>query len=101
MQISIYPPLNDSIMINRKTLSFLLCCCLLLTLTACAPENYTTKEYGFFNGIWHGICFPFALIGKLFGSDIGLYAEHNSGFLYWLGLIFGLGILGGGGAGSR
>jgi hypothetical protein len=45
--------------------------------------------------------FPFALIGKLFGADIGLYADNNTGFFYWLGFIFGIGALGGGGAASR
>ena len=88
-------------MTYKKTLGLILCCGLLLALTACAPENHTYKEYGFFSGIWHGICLPFALVGKLFGSDIGLYAKNNSGFLYWLGLLFGLSILGGGGAGAR
>lgn len=88
-------------MINQKTLAFVLCCLALVMLTACAPENYTAKEYGFFSGIWHGICLPFALIGKLVGADIGLYAENNSGFLYWLGILFGLSLLGGGGAGAR
>jgi hypothetical protein len=71
---------------NNLLLLFLLC----LTLSSCAPEGYTEHEYGFFSGIWHGLCFPFALIGKLFGSDIGLYAENNTGFFYWLGYILGL-----------
>ncbi|MBM3161650.1 MAG: hypothetical protein FJZ66_09985 [Bacteroidetes bacterium] len=69
---------------------------ILFIVSSCAPEGYTSDEYGFFSGIWHGICLPFALIGKLFGADIGIYAENNSGFLYWLGFIFGIGSLGGG-----
>ena len=71
------------------------------SLTSCAPENYSSHEYGFFGGIWHGIVWGFALIGKLFGADIGLYADHNTGFTYWLGFIIGLGGLGGGGASAR
>jgi hypothetical protein len=69
----------------------------MLSLSSCAPEGYTEKEYGFFHGIWHGMIFIVALIGKLFGADIGLYAEHNIGFFYWLGFIIGIVFLGGGG----
>lgn len=74
---------------------------LTISLSSCAPEGNTYKEYGFFSGILHGIVFPFALIGKLFGSDVGLYASNNTGFFYWLGFLFGIGALGGGGAASR
>ncbi|MCB9220155.1 MAG: hypothetical protein H6610_11940 [Ignavibacteriales bacterium] len=74
---------------------------MLFTLTSCAPEGYSSHEYGFFGGIWHGFIFFFSLIGKLFGADIGLYAEHNTGFFYWLGFIIGIGGLGGGAAASR
>ena len=70
---------------------------LMLNMSSCAPEGHTRDEYGFFSGFIHGFVFIFALIGKLFGADIGLYAENNSGFLYWLGFILGLGGLGGGG----
>lgn len=81
---------------NYIQIAFLLF--VILTISSCAPKGSTYNEYGFFSGVWHGICFPFALIGKLFSFKIGLYAENNSGFLYWLGFIFGLGGLGGGGA---
>lgn len=67
-----------------------------ISLTSCAPEGGTSHEYGFFGGIWHGFIFVFSLIGKLFGADIGIYADHNSGFFYWLGFIIGIGGLGGG-----
>lgn len=69
---------------------------LIITMSSCAPENRTYDEYGFFSGIWHGFCLPFALIGKLFGADIGIYAQHNSGFFYWVGFLLGIGGLGGG-----
>ena len=69
---------------------------LMLSITSCAPEGGTSREYGFFSGIWHGICFPFAIIGKIVGADIGIYAKHNSGFFYWIGYVIGLGGLGGG-----
>ena len=87
---------------KKQTLSFLLLFLFLtISLSACAPVVNTYKEYGFFSGILHGIVFPFALIGKLFGSDVGLYASNNTGFFYWLGFLFGIGALGGGGAASR
>ncbi|KGO90558.1 hypothetical protein Q764_00080 [Flavobacterium suncheonense GH29-5 = DSM 17707] len=72
-----------------------------ISLTSCAPNNYTSSEYGFFSGIVHGFVFIFSLIGKLLGFNIGLYAEHNSGFFYWLGFIIGVGGLGGGASSRR
>ena len=70
-------------------------------LVSCAPSGYEPHEAGFFSGIWHGIILIFSLIGKLFGADVGIYAEHNSGFFYWLGFIIGIGALGGGGSRAR
>ena len=78
--------------------------CLLLLCTvvmSCASKGYTSSESGFFGGIIHGIVLPFALIGKLFNADCGIYAENNSGFLYWLGFILGVGGLGGGANSAR
>jgi hypothetical protein len=69
---------------------------MLLTISSCAPYGRTSDEYGLISGIWHGFCFPFAIVGKIFGADIGLYAQHNSGFFYWIGFLFGIGGLGGG-----
>ena len=74
---------------------------IVLSISSCAPKGSTYDEYGLFSGIWHGICFPFAIIGKIFGADIGIYAENNSGFFYWIGFLFGLSFLGGGGASSK
>lgn len=68
----------------------------ILSISSCAPEGKTYNEYGFFSGIWHGICFLFAIVGKIFGADIGIYAQNNSGFFYWIGFLIGLGGLGGG-----
>ena len=70
-------------------------------LISCAPVNYSSHEYGFLSGILHGFIFVFALIGKLFGLGVGLYAEHNTGFFYWLGFIIGIGGLGGSGSAAR
>ncbi len=86
---------------TKKTISILILLAVIISLTSCAPANYAHSEAGFFSGIWHGIIFVFSLIGKLFGANIGLYAEHNSGFFYWLGFIIGIGGLSGGGFFSR
>lgn len=74
---------------------------LLLSLFACAPSGYQPSKSGFFSGLWHGAILIFSLIGKLFGADIGIYADNNTGFTYWLGFILGLGVLGGGGSAAR
>jgi hypothetical protein len=72
----------------------------IVTLASCAPSpvcadpTFGTSSYGFFSGIVHGLVFPVALIGKLFGVDTGLYALNNSGFFYWLGFLIGFGPLG-------
>ena len=73
----------------------------IISLSSCAPKGYEYREAGFFSGLWHGLIIVFSLIGKLFGADIGIYAEHNTGFFYWLGFILGIGGLGGGSASRR
>jgi tetrahydromethanopterin S-methyltransferase subunit G len=86
---------------NQKILVGLILLLVMINLTSCAPSGYESHEAGFFSGIWHGIIIVFSLIGKLFGADIGIYAEHNTGFFYWLGFIIGIGALGGGGGAAR
>lgn len=83
---------------NFKLILLLFIC--IITIS-CAPKGYSTDEAGFFSGVWHGFIIVFSLIGKLFGADIGIYAEHNSGFFYWLGFILGIGGLGRGGSSYR
>ena len=72
----------------------------LFFVISCAPVGMTTEEYGLLYGIVHGFISPFVLIAKLLGVNIGLYAENNTGSLYWLGFILGLVLLLGGGGGS-
>lgn len=86
---------------KQKMIIGLLCLFILTNMTSCAPAGYSSHQYGFFSGIFHGFIFVFALIGKLLSLDVGLYAEHNSGFFYWLGFIIGIGGLGGGASSSR
>lgn len=73
----------------------------LTSVSSCAPNGYTESESGFFSGIIHGFILIFSLLGKLFGFSVGIYAEHNSGFFYWLGFIIGIGGIGGGASASR
>jgi hypothetical protein len=88
-------------MTKRIAAYFLLFVVITICLTSCAPEGYESHESGFFSGLWHGFIIVFSLIGKLFGADIGIYAEHNTGFTYWLGFIIGIGGFGGGGSAAR
>lgn len=74
---------------------------ILIGMSSCAPAEYTEHTYGLLSGIWHGFIILFSLIGKLFGADVGLYAQNNTGFFYWLGFIIGVVGLGGGGLFSR
>ena len=86
---------------SKKILIGLASIFIIFILSSCAPAGNSYKEYGFLSGILHGFVFIFALIGKLFGAHVGLYAENNTGFFYWLGFIIGIGGLGKGGAASR
>jgi hypothetical protein len=72
----------------------------LVFITSCAPAGMTTEQYGLLYGIVHGFISPFVLIAKLLGANIGVYAEHNTGLLYWLGFILGLVLLLGGSGGG-
>lgn len=94
----------ESFSIKMKARKFIFGLALLIciaSLSSCAPQGYESNEAGFFSGIWHGIIIVFSLVGKLFGANIGIYAEHNTGFTYWLGFIIGIGAFGGGGSTAR
>jgi len=84
---------------KRILIGFLLLMVLFL-VTSCAPVGMTNEEYGLLFGIVHGFISPFVLIAKLLGANIGLYAVHNTGSLYWLGFIIGVVLLLGGGGGG-
>ncbi len=86
---------------KRQLLLSTLIVILLISVTSCAPSGRESEEAGFFSGFWHGLILIFSLLGKLFGFDIGIYAEHNTGFTYWLGFVLGIGGFGGGAASSR
>lgn len=86
--------------VKKIAIGIILLICI-TSLSSCAPNHYESSESGFFSGIWHGIIIVFSLIGKIFGANIGIYAEHNTGFTYWLGFILGIGALGGGTSSAR
>lgn len=73
---------------------------ILVFVSSCAPAGMTSEEYGFLYGIVHGLISPFTLIAKLLGANIGVYAVHNTGSLYWVGFILGVVLLLGGGGGG-
>ena len=73
-----------------RHLGYILFFVTILLFVSCAPEYYTEHSYGFISGIWHGFCFPFALIAKIIGRSAGLWAEHNNGIPYWVGYVIGL-----------
>ncbi len=72
----------------------------LFLVTSCAPVGMSRQEYGLLYGVVHGFISPFVFIAKLFGAHVGLYAENNTGLLYWLGFILGIILLLGGGGGG-
>ncbi|MFI5129633.1 MAG: hypothetical protein ACHQFX_06570 [Chitinophagales bacterium] len=80
---------------RKNVIQFTVVLFILLFLSSCAPQAPTDRVYGFFSGILHGFVLFFAVIGKLFNADVGIYAQHNTGFFYWLGFLIGLGIWGG------
>ena len=85
----------------KKILIMLLLLIFVISISSCAPNHYESHKSGFFSGILHGMIIVFSLIGKLFGFNIGIYAEHNTGFTYWLGFILGIGVFGGGSSSAR
>lgn len=93
------------------TVPWLLLASLVLLLSACAaganPEVGTAAveggdPAGFWLGLWQGLIAPVAFVVSLFNDSVGIYEVHNSGNLYNLGYVLGLGfIVGGSSAGSR
>jgi hypothetical protein len=57
-----------------------------------------TKEYGFWNGLWHGMIAPFTFIGHLFNHEIAIFATNltGSGGWYYFGFLLGIGAFTGG-----
>ncbi len=49
------------------------------------------KNYGFLNGLWHGIIAPIDLIAMIWREDVSVYAPNNNGILYAFGFVLGSG----------
>lgn len=83
---------------KQTLLMSVLIICLLTTLSSWASKCQLSEEYDFSSGIIYGLVIAFALLCKIFGADVGIYAKNNSEFLYWLGFIIGIGAFGGDGS---
>jgi hypothetical protein len=90
-----------------KLLAFLVLATSLAGCVAHYSPEHAGNPYGFFFGIWHGMIFPFSVIGKLiswiasfFGSSlldsVTIFGQPNTGFWYYVGFALGIGSLGGG-----
>lgn len=56
------------------------------------------ENIGFFSGFWHGVTFPFRLFLKLIWTDITIYEQFDSTYLYHVGYFLGALIIFGGGS---
>lgn len=63
-------------------------------------ENEDGRIAGFWQGIWHGLIAPFALVIGLFKDDVGIYETRNNGRKYNFGFIIGLMMVLGGNRGA-
>lgn len=58
-------------------------------------RSLTEREpAGFAMGVLHGICMPAALPHLLLGRDVPIFAEHNTGRTYKLGITVGINVIG-------
>jgi hypothetical protein len=65
-------------------------CAHVVDVSACVEG---TKEYGFWNGLWHGMIAPFTFIGHLFNDEIAVFATNlkGEGGWYYFGFLLGVG----------
>jgi len=49
---------------------------------------------GFWQGLWHGMICPIALVISWFNSSVSIYEVHNSGGWYNTGFVLGAGAWG-------
>lgn len=71
-------------------------------LTGCADAELIdpcvdpAQREGFFMGIIQGFIAPITFIVSLFDNEVAMYAVNNSGWLYDLGFLIGIGGFSGG-----
>ena len=86
---------------NMKYLAFLAVIAVLV-LSGCAsteaidPCVNPDDSEGFLMGLVQGFIAPIAFIVSLFDDDVAIYAVNNSGWLYDLGYLLGIGGFSGG-----
>jgi hypothetical protein len=95
----------------RKVLTLGMLGLALVVLAGCAagPNDLANRPReggetaGFWQGLWHGIIAPIALIVSLFSDTVSMYEVHNNGAWYNFGFLLGMAGTwgGGGGAASR
>jgi hypothetical protein len=74
-------------------------CFLICFVAGCAAGHNDLKDSpntdgsvaGFWLGFWHGIIAPICFVISLFNNNVSIYEVHNSGALYNLGFLLGLG----------
>lgn len=84
--------------INFKSFLPLLIAGVIFILMFSACSNYEDvsecldgKNYGFWNGLWHGIIAPIDLIAMIWRDDVTVFAPNNNGFWYAFGFVLGSG----------
>jgi hypothetical protein len=86
-------------MIMKKNKNFLLIIIIMMLLfVSCAHQVDLsiclegTKEYGFWNGLWHGMISPITFIGHLFNNEIAVFATNlkGEGGWYYFGFLSGV-----------
>src|SRR3546814_12799218 len=99
-------------MVTRRLAGCMLGAVVTLLLTGCA-SNYSSAvaldPYRFFSSLWHGLISPFSIaaniisrVCRIFGfsvfENVQIIWRPNTGFFYYIGLIFGLFYYGGAGS---
>lgn len=88
----------------KKLANVIIVIVLAVLLMSCAQSTHSpnyeqTYLYGFFGGLWHGICVPMSFIGRMLpDSNVAIYAVNNVGRLYDFGFCLGLAFLFGAGS---
>lgn len=86
---------------NQFTPVFLLALCLIF-MASCAQHAPIdacvdpTEAHGFLHGLFQGFIAPVTVVLSIFMDSVTMYSANNSGWLYDLGFILGIGGFSGG-----